>query len=30
MVEGEDAAQLVGGWISGAYADRLHVEVGNV
>ncbi|XP_074583340.1 uncharacterized protein LOC141839491 [Curcuma longa] len=30
VVEGEDAAQLVGGWISGAYADRLHVEVAAV
>lgn len=27
VVEGEDAAQLVGGWISSAYVDRLHVEV---
>ncbi|TXG73383.1 hypothetical protein EZV62_001962 [Acer yangbiense] len=26
VVEGEDAALCVGGWISGAYADRLHVE----
>lgn len=27
VVEGEDAALRVGGWISGAYVDRLHVEV---
>ncbi|KAK1591223.1 hypothetical protein Q3G72_004224 [Acer saccharum] len=27
VVEGKDAALCVGGWISGAYADRLHVEV---
>lgn len=27
MVEGQDAARRVGGWISGAYVDRLHVEV---
>lgn len=27
MVEGEEAALHVGAWISGAYADRLHVEV---
>ncbi|PON74137.1 Nucleotidyl transferase domain containing protein [Parasponia andersonii] len=26
VVEGEDAALRVGGWISGAYVDRLHVE----
>ncbi|WOL15870.1 hypothetical protein Cni_G24651 [Canna indica] len=30
VVEGEDAALLVGGWISGAYVDRLHVEVASV
>ncbi|KAF3455260.1 hypothetical protein FNV43_RR05708 [Rhamnella rubrinervis] len=30
VVEGEDAALSVGGWISGAYADRLHVEVAAV
>ncbi|KAK0604437.1 hypothetical protein LWI29_015633 [Acer saccharum] len=30
VVEGEDAALCVGGWISGAYADRLHVEVAAV
>ncbi|KAJ0083578.1 hypothetical protein Patl1_30094 [Pistacia atlantica] len=27
VVEGQDAALRVGGWISGAYVDRLHVEV---
>ncbi|GLT81801.1 hypothetical protein SLE2022_002330 [Rubroshorea leprosula] len=27
VVEGKDAALHVGGWISGAYVDRLHVEV---
>lgn len=27
VVEGESAALLVGGWISNAYVDRLHVEV---
>ncbi|XP_050203383.1 uncharacterized protein LOC126653521 [Mercurialis annua] len=30
VVEGQDAALRVGGWISGAYADRLHVEVAAV
>ncbi|XP_008808583.1 translation initiation factor eIF-2B subunit gamma [Phoenix dactylifera] len=30
VVEGEDAAFRVGGWISGAYVDRLHVEVAAV
>ncbi|KAL8159404.1 hypothetical protein V2J09_000941 [Rumex salicifolius] len=30
VVEGEEAAVLVGGWISGAYLDRLHVEVAAV
>ncbi|CAI9106049.1 OLC1v1005107C3 [Oldenlandia corymbosa var. corymbosa] len=30
VVEGESAALLVGGWISGAYVDRLHVEVAAV
>lgn len=30
VVEGEDAAVRVGGWISGAYVDRLHVEVAAV
>lgn len=30
MVEGEDAALQVGAWISGAYVDRLHVEVAAV
>ncbi|XP_048135978.1 translation initiation factor eIF-2B subunit gamma isoform X2 [Rhodamnia argentea] len=30
VVEGEHAALLVGGWISGAYVDRLHVEVAAV
>ncbi|KAI9193843.1 hypothetical protein LWI28_000621 [Acer negundo] len=30
VVEGQDAALCVGGWISGAYADRLHVEVAAV
>ncbi|KAF8039641.1 hypothetical protein BT93_B1999 [Corymbia citriodora subsp. variegata] len=30
VVEGEDAALLVGGWISGAFVDRLHVEVAAV
>ncbi|KAL1323289.1 uncharacterized protein LOC107482266 [Arachis duranensis] len=30
VVEGEDAALNVGGWISAAYADRLHVEVAAV
>lgn len=27
VVEGEDAALRIGGWISAAYVDRLHVEV---
>ncbi len=27
MVEGQDAAVRVGGWITGAYVGRLHVEV---
>ena len=27
VVEGEDTALLVGAWISGTFADRLHVEV---
>ncbi|GLT81805.1 hypothetical protein SLE2022_002370 [Rubroshorea leprosula] len=27
VVEGKDAALHVGGWISGAFVDRLHVEV---
>ncbi|GLT66954.1 hypothetical protein SLA2020_392940 [Shorea laevis] len=27
VVEGKDTALHVGGWISGAYVDRLHVEV---
>lgn len=27
VVEGEDAALKVGGWISSACVDRLHVEV---
>ncbi|KAJ6716256.1 TRANSLATION INITIATION FACTOR EIF-2B SUBUNIT GAMMA [Salix koriyanagi] len=27
VVEGEDAALCVGGWISNAYVDRLHVKV---
>ncbi|KAG5222984.1 hypothetical protein OIU76_020335 [Salix suchowensis] len=30
VVEGEDAAIHVGGWISNAYVDRLHVEVAAV
>ncbi|GLU18957.1 hypothetical protein SLE2022_352310 [Rubroshorea leprosula] len=30
VVEGKDAALLVGGWISSAYVDRLHVEVAAV
>ncbi|XP_048434448.1 translation initiation factor eIF-2B subunit gamma isoform X1 [Pyrus x bretschneideri] len=30
VVEGQDAAVLVGSWISGAYVDRLHVEVAAV
>ncbi|KAL5583210.1 hypothetical protein UlMin_015652 [Ulmus minor] len=30
VVEGEDAALRVGGWISGAYVDRLHVQVAAV
>ncbi|KAL9333853.1 hypothetical protein Peur_073992 [Populus x canadensis] len=30
VVEGEDAALHVGGWISNAYVDRLHVEVAAV
>ncbi|KAF5751633.1 translation initiation factor eIF-2B subunit gamma [Tripterygium wilfordii] len=30
VVEGGDAALRVGGWISGAYVDRLHVEVAAV
>uniref|UniRef100_A0A7N1A3J5 Translation initiation factor eIF2B subunit gamma n=1 Tax=Kalanchoe fedtschenkoi TaxID=63787 RepID=A0A7N1A3J5_KALFE len=30
VVEGEDTALSVGGWISSAYADRLHVEVAAV
>ncbi|WCJ20556.1 Translation initiation factor eIF-2B subunit gamma [Euphorbia peplus] len=30
VVEGEDAALSVGAWISGAYVDRLHVEVAAV
>ncbi|KAL5766210.1 hypothetical protein ACOSP7_016827 [Xanthoceras sorbifolium] len=30
VVEGDDAALSVGSWISGAYADRLHVEVATV
>ncbi|XP_031493619.1 uncharacterized protein LOC116259820 [Nymphaea colorata] len=30
VVEGKDAALKVGGWISGAYADRLNVEVAAV
>ncbi|XP_027346274.1 translation initiation factor eIF-2B subunit gamma isoform X2 [Abrus precatorius] len=30
VVEGEEAALHVGAWISGAYADRLHVEVAAV
>ncbi|KAF2291806.1 hypothetical protein GH714_035683 [Hevea brasiliensis] len=30
VVEGQDAALLVGAWISGAYVDRLHVEVAAV
>nr|XP_023898834.1 translation initiation factor eIF-2B subunit gamma-like [Quercus suber]POF20791.1 putative translation initiation factor eif-2b subunit gamma [Quercus suber] len=29
VVEGQEAAALVGNWISGAYVDRLHVEVFN-
>ncbi|XP_065879018.1 uncharacterized protein [Euphorbia lathyris] len=27
VVEGQDAALSVGAWISGAYVDRLHVEI---
>ncbi|ONI14218.1 hypothetical protein PRUPE_4G269500 [Prunus persica] len=30
VVEGQDAAVRVGSWISGAYVDRLHVEVAAV
>lgn len=30
VVEGDDAALRVGAWISGAYVDRLHVEVAAV
>ncbi|KAH9741830.1 NTP transferase domain-containing protein [Citrus sinensis] len=30
VVEGADAALRVGGWISAAYVDRLHVEVATV
>ncbi|OAY51255.1 translation initiation factor eIF-2B subunit gamma [Manihot esculenta] len=30
VVEGQDAALLVGAWISSAYVDRLHVEVAAV
>ncbi|XP_043719302.1 translation initiation factor eIF-2B subunit gamma [Telopea speciosissima] len=30
VVEGKDAALRVGGWISSAYVDRLHVEVAAV
>ncbi|XP_020584859.1 translation initiation factor eIF-2B subunit gamma isoform X2 [Phalaenopsis equestris] len=30
VVEGKDVALRVGGWISGAYVDRLHVEVAAV
>lgn len=30
VVEGEDVALRVGGWISSAYVDRLHVEVAAV
>ncbi|XP_059665475.1 uncharacterized protein LOC132311553 [Cornus florida] len=30
VVEGQDAALQVGAWISGAYVDRLHVEVAAV
>ncbi|KAM4084078.1 hypothetical protein ACJW30_08G106100 [Castanea mollissima] len=30
VVEGQEAAVLVGNWISGAYVDRLHVEVAAV
>ncbi|KAF9596260.1 hypothetical protein IFM89_008423 [Coptis chinensis] len=30
VVEGQDAAAAVGGWISSAYVDRLHVEVAAV
>ncbi|KAK7359247.1 hypothetical protein VNO77_01200 [Canavalia gladiata] len=30
VVEGEEAALHVGAWISGAYADRLHVQVADV
>ncbi|KAJ6310181.1 hypothetical protein OIU76_014997 [Salix suchowensis] len=30
VVEGEDAALCVGGWISNAYVDRLHVKVAAV
>ncbi|XWS28389.1 hypothetical protein CRYUN_Cryun25bG0064700 [Craigia yunnanensis] len=30
VVEGEDAALLVGAWISGTFVDRLHVEIAAV
>ncbi|XVF19426.1 hypothetical protein REPUB_Repub11eG0109700 [Reevesia pubescens] len=30
VVEGEDAALLVGSWISGTFVDRLHVEIAAV
>ncbi|KAG8484873.1 hypothetical protein CXB51_021292 [Gossypium anomalum] len=30
VVEGEDAALLVGAWISGTFIDRLHVEIAAV
>ncbi|XP_047341196.1 translation initiation factor eIF-2B subunit gamma [Impatiens glandulifera] len=30
VVEGDHEARLVGGWISSAYVDRLHVEVASV
>ncbi|XP_077240154.1 transferases/nucleotidyltransferase [Tasmannia lanceolata] len=30
VVEGKDAALRVGGWISGAFVDRLHVEVAEI
>ncbi|WRX33104.1 Hexapeptide repeat - like 10 [Theobroma cacao] len=30
VVEGKDAALLVGGWISGTFVDRLHVEIAAV
>ncbi|ERM99089.1 translation initiation factor eIF-2B subunit gamma [Amborella trichopoda] len=30
VVEGQDAALQIGSWVSGAYADRLHVEVATV